>query len=545
MTLTETRPEEVDQATDAAPPLAPKEGWLTTADHKRVGLIYLFFSLLFLLVGGAIGVALKAELADSGVSIVDGNFARLFSEHATVSVLLFLAPAWVGLASFLVPLQIGASRLAFPRAMAFSLWLYVFGGGTLLVSYMIGPPQGAGAGGLGLTSALPVGAPGHGDTPTELWIMALVLLATASIVAAASLAVTLLKLRAPGLTMRRLPMFSTATFVTSMGILLATPVFLAGLFLLYLDTHYGGTLFSPKTPGATQVWQHTVWLFGRPEVFLLSLPALGAAADIVATHARRPFLDDRPLQGAIALFGILSFGTWWLVDDAANALVLPNPPALSAVLGLPVAIVVLVLLGTLAKGKTRPHVSLLFVAGFVVLLAFGAANGIIAAVAGVHGHAWTEGHLHVVIFGAPTVLLAGAIYHWAPKLFGRQLSAGVGGAVFLLLFGGFFLMGLGDYLLGYNGAPAHVKDFPSSEDWTTYSQLGTVGAALLALGGLVLLADMVRALATKGETAPDDPYEGLTLEWATTSPPPPHNFDAVPEVRSAYPVYDLRRGGAD
>jgi cytochrome c oxidase subunit 1 len=521
---------------------------LTTADHKKVGLAYLLLSLVFLLVGGAIGAVLKAELANEGIQLVNGNFSRLVSEHVTVSVFLFLAPAWVGLASYVVPLQIGAARLAFPRAMAFSLWTYAMGGALLIASYIIGPPGGEGSGFLGLTSPDPLAAvPSGSSEATDLWLVSLMVLSIAAIIAATTLAVTVLKLRTPGLTLRRIPMFSTASLVTSLGIILATPVFFAGLLLFYLDQHYGGVLFSSSTEGARTVWRNTVWLYGRPELFLLTLPALGAAADIVATHARRPFLDDRPIRAALALFGILSLGAFWLPSDAARAIVQPSPAVLNAVLGLPVAVIVLVLLGTLAKGRPHPHVSLLFVAGFVVLLAFGAANGLIAGLADVTGSAWTTGHLHVVIFGAPTLLVAGSIYHWGPKMSGRSLSNAAGGLVFLLLFGGFLLIGLGDYLLGYNGAAAHVADIPSSADLGTYVQLGTVGAVLLALGGLVLLADLVRALATKpaeGEAAAADPYEGLTLEWAAASPPPAHNFDAVPEVRSPYPVYDLRTPAA-
>jgi heme/copper-type cytochrome/quinol oxidase subunit 1 len=518
--------------------------WLTTADHKRLGITYLFFALLFLLVGGALGTALKLELAGTGTQIVGDHFSRVFSEHATVSVFLFLAPAWVGLAAYVVPLQIGAARLAFPRLMALSLWLYVFGGALLVLSYMLGSPHAS------LTSALPAQAvEGGAGTPTDLWVLSLGMVAVAAVLAAGSLAVTILKLRVDGLTMNRLPMFTTAAFVTSLGVIVATPMFVAGLALLYIDQHWGGQLFAEGTLGADVVWRHTVWLFGRPELFLLTLPGLGAAADIVSTHARRPFLDDRPVRALIALFGILSLGALWLPHNAAHALALPSPAALHAALGGVVGLIVLILLGTLAKGRVRPHVSLLFVAGFVVLLAFAAANAVIAGVAGVHGHAWTEGHLHVAVFGAPTLLVAGAIYHWAPKMFGRHLSAGAGGGVFLLLFGGFLLMGLGDYLLGYNGAPNHVKDFGPGHDWGTYTQLGTVGAVLLAAGALVLAADLVRVAAGQGSAAVDDPYEGLTLEWATASPPPPANFDAVPEVRSAYPVRDLRTpvttGGAD
>jgi cytochrome c oxidase subunit 1 len=536
MTITETRPDEAAPA-DAR----PAGGWLATADHKRIGLTYLVAALVFAIASGVLGELLRLELNSSGVQIVGQQGARIFSAHATMAALLFLAPAWVGLAAYLVPLQIGAARLAFPRLMAFALWTYLSGGVLLCVSYVVNSaPTRDGGWLLGIVNSVPPGAPNNGPagSASVLWIVSLMLVGLAAVLAAAVLATTILKLRVEGLTLSRIPMFSTATLVTSLGVLVATPMFLAGLVLLYIDHWAGGQILT--SPGGQSVWSHTVWLYGRPEVYLLTLPALGAAADMVATHARRPFLDARPLQFALGAFGVLAFGALWTPHDAAKALILPNPPALNAVLGALIGIVVLVLLGTLARGRPRGHISLLFVAGFILLLVFAAANDIAAAVASVHGHAFTDGQIHVAVFGAPTLVLAGALFHWAPKLFGRFLSAAAGGAAFLLLFGGFLLVGLGDYLLGYNGAGHQVIDYGSGHNWGTYSQLGTVGGILIALGALVVLAEVVRALASRGAAAPADPYDGLTLEWATASPPSAANFDSVPEVRSAYPVYDLR-----
>ena len=533
MTITETRPEADAQA--PAPPAA--EGLATTADHKLLGLLFLGGAMLFLIIGGVIGMVLRMELADEGVSIVGGNYNRLFSLHSSVSALLFLPPAWVGLATYVVPLQIGAGRLALPRLHAFAAWLFLLGGTLLVAAYILGPPVG-----LGIADAIPAPSPpGGADNPNALAIVAMGMVAVAMVLAAVDLAVTVLKLRTPGLTLRRLPMFSWASLVSSLVTIFATPVFVGGLVLLYIDQRFGGTFFGSENVAGQAIWQHTLWLFGRPEIYLLALPGLGAACDIVATHARRPLLSLDAARLHIGLFGVLSFGAWAAGTKVADALVLPTYSVLTALVAVPLAVLVLVWLGTLAKGKPRLHPSLLFVVFAVMLLGVGGLHVAIAAMAGVEGSAWTTGHLHTVAFGAPTLLLAGSIYHWAPKLFGRELAEGLGRLAALGLFGGFFLMGLGSYLLGYDGAPAHVRDFSFSASATTYGLLAAIGALVVVVAALAVVGDAVRAASARSVTAgPDDPYEGLTLEWATSSPPPRAGFDSVPEVRSAHPLLDLR-----
>lgn len=536
MTMTETRPE-----AESTPAHSSYErgaqGLARTADHKMLGLLFLGGAFVFLVVGGIIGMVLRAELVDQGVSIVGGNYNRLFSLHATVSALLFLPPAWIGLATYVVPLQIGAGRLALPRLHAFATWLFLLGGGLLIAAYVIGPPVG-----LGIANAVPMAASAGGSNHANvLAIVAMGLVAVSMILASVDLAVTVLKLRTPGLTLLRLPMFSWGTLVSSLVTIFATPVFLGGLVLLYIDQRFGGSFFHPDNVGGQVVWQHTLWLFGRPEIYLLALPGLGAACDIVATHARRPLLSLDAARTAIALFGVLSFGAWAAGTKVADAIVLPTYSPLTALIVIPLGLLTLVWLGTLAKGHPTLHPSLMFVIGAVLLFAVGALHTLVAAASGVDGRAWTTGQLHTVAFGAPTLLLAGAVYHWAPKLFGRELSASVGRLAFLGIFGGFFLLGLGSYLLGYDGAPAHVKDFEFSTSATTYSLLAAVGGVLLLLGVLGMLGDVISAtLGRHSASGPDDPYEGFTLEWATASPPPPAGFDSVPEVRSAHPLLDLR-----
>jgi cytochrome c oxidase subunit 1 len=537
MTLVEDRP----VAAEAQPPEpapAPADSWFTTADHKRLGLLFVYLSLLFLVAGGVVGIILRAQLAEPGQNILSAeSYFRLFSAHATLMTLLFLAPLWVGLATYLVPLQIGANRLALPRLHAFALWLYVAGGGCLVASYIIGPPNG-----LGITGSLPLPiAPDGVNQATRLWIASLAVVAFAALLSAVNLVITPLALRTDGMTIARLPAFTWASLVTGLITLISTPVFLAGLLLLYLDQRYGGTFFDAGTNGSQIVWQHTVWLFGRPEIYLLTLPALGAASDIVATHARRPLLDHRAAIVLLGAFGVLSIGAWTAGDKVANAVVLPTYSVSASLVVAPLALLVLLWLGTLAQGRPKFHVSLLFVAGYVLLLVVGAGNVIAASVKGVDGGtAWTVGHLHVVAFGAPTLVAIGALYHWAPKLWGRTLSAGLGSLVFLLMFAGFLVMGLSSYLLGYDGVPAHVPGVVGKSSWQALNRASAAGGVLVVLGAVVFLMEVVRATVGRSQAVGDDPYEGLTLEWATSSPPPPHDFDNVPEVRSAAPLADAR-----
>lgn len=517
-----------------APVAAPStESWFNTGDHKKLGLAFVAASLLFLVVGGALGVVLRAELAEPGVQIVGDNFGRLFSMHATVMTMLFLGPLWVGLATYMVPLQLGAGRLALPRVHATALWLFVLGGCLLVAAYVVGPPAG-----LGLTSPFALVAHGRANHATTLWIASLLVLAASSILASTSLLTTVVTLRAEGMTFLRLPAFSWATMVTAIISLLSTPVFVAGLVLLELDQRFGGTLFTAR--GSAAVWQHSLWLFGRPEIYLLTLPGLGAASDIVATHARRP-LPARALNlAALSALAVLSLGAWAAGHRVANAVVLPTYTPLTALVALPVGLLVLLWLAALRLGRPQFHVSLLFVAGFVMLLAVGAGNVLGAAVAGISGgSAWTTGHLHTVAFGAPTLLAFGALYHWAPKFWGRSLSPRLGAAAFLFLFGGFLVGGVASYVLGYQGAPNRVKDL--APKFANLDRVAAAGGVLVLVGVVVFLLDLLTSVGRRrGAEAGDDPYTGLTLEWATASPPPAHGFDTVPEVRSAAPLEDVR-----
>lgn len=540
MTVLQERPTLETPAAPASLAPAYADVWLDTADHKRLGLLFVYASFLFLVASGAAALVVGAKQAAPGVNLAGSTVARLYGLHTQSGVLLFLTALWIGLATYVVPLQIGAGRLALPRLSAFGFWVYLFGGVCFLVSYLAGQVNG-----LGITqsSPLPV-VPGGVDTATMLWIVSLAMVSVGFLLASASLVVTVAGLRTDGMTLLRVPAFSWATLVAGAVALVSTPVFLGGLLLLGLDQRFGGSLFAPSTNGSLAIWQRTVWLYGRPDVYLLTIVALGAASDLVATHAHRPLLEHRAALALLALMGVLSLGAWTGGASATQAVIVPTFNVVTAAIAVPLGATVLMWLGTAARGEPGFHVSLLFVVGAIGLWIIGAANALGAALHHVNGvtgaSTWIAGNVHTVVVGPPTLIAFGAIYHWAPKMWGRPLRAAAGALVFFATFAGLAATGLAYYFLGYNGAP-----LGQTTGITSYQQglyvLAEVGGVLVVIGVLLLLADLATSGRRSGDATLDDPYRGLTLEWATTSPPPPWGFDALPEVRSEAPLYALRQ----
>jgi len=555
MAMTDTEVEEgapADDTPPAHPVLDLPDPWPKGTDHKFVGSLFVAAALVFLLAGVAIALLMRAQLSSADADILgDRTYRQLFTMHGVMSVFLFLLPVWLGLGSAIVPLQIGASRLAFPRLHAMAFWLFL-GGGAMVVA---APALSDVFHGWALSDPIPVklGLPGQGP---DFLLLGLIVVCMAAILVVVNILVTILQLRAPAMSLRRIPIFSWSIMVSGAVLLLALPILIGAFGLLFVDRHYGSSLFSGFTGsrgGNPLIWPRIFWFGAYPVLWALLIPALGVVSEIVATFAGRPLFSRDRASAAIAGVGVLSFAGWGSeVSTLPRARVLFVIGAL-AVLA-PVASLVVNWLATLRMaGKEGDRDALranfmatpmLWALGMVPVLALGlAASAVSALDAGRDAHAnyWQVGQQHGLFFGAASIGAAAALSFWGPKLWGRRLSDAMAKLEILAVVGGTLLTVLGMPLLGAQDMLVHTSTFDSGDDWALGNLVVTAGAAIVGLGLLLVLLDVAgNVLARRGRVAGADPWGGHTLEWATTSPPPIHNFDALPEIRSGTPLLDLR-----
>lgn len=533
-----------------------------SADHKTVGTLFIAVALLCLVITGVLALILRAQLTAPDSELLSSNtYRQLFTLHGVFGIFLFLAPAWIGLGTAMVPLQIGASRLAFPRLQAFSLWVLVAGAVVIIMSPFA---DGATAvNGWALNTPLAEGKGFRGDA-LDLLVLGLITVGVALLVAALNLMVTIVKFRAPGLTQRRSPVFTWSMFVSSAVLLLALPVLLGALGMLFVDRHYGGRIFNGFTGsggGNPAMWPRVFWFGAYPLLWALLLPALGVITEIVAVFSRRRLFDHGRALAALGAIGVLAFAGWGSqLSGLGN---IRYAFAIGALLLLlPVASLVLNWLATLgpalADKRSRQAgssgapldlqaVPMLHALGAITVLAVGLVGGAILAVnagTGTQRTYWAVATQHTLFFGTATFAIVSALHYWAPKLWGRHLSAGLGRIQFLLLLVGTQLAFLPMYVLGLQHMHIHLATFPPDKGWEPANIASTVGASILGVAVLVLILDIVISVVLQhGPKAEADPWGGHTLEWATASPPPLHNFHSLPEVRSEAPVLDLAAAG--
>ena len=519
-------------------------GWVTTVDHKRIGILYLVTSIGFFIASGILSLLMRAELAQPGLQIVErGTYNQLFTMHGTGMMFLFATPAVAGLANYFVPLQIGAPDVVYPRLNALTYWLYLLGGLVVFSGFLTE----TGAASFGWTAYTPLSdatySPGAG---ADLWIVGLMLVGTSSILGAVNLMATIFGMRAPGMTMFRLPIFVWNIIVTMALIMFSFPVLTAALAALFIDRNFGGGFFDPALGGDPILYQHLFWFFGHPEVYIVILPFFGVVTEIIPVFSRKPLFGYRGFVFATLLIGAYSFSVWAHHMFTTGAVDNPFFSATSMLIAVPTGVKFFNWISTMWRGKLRFPTPMLFCMGFLFMFLMGGITGIFVASPpidyAVHDTYYVVAHFHYTLFGGSVFALFAGFYYWIPKMSGRMMGEGLGKLHFWLMLIGFNLTFFPMHQLGLDGMPRRVPDYLPGSGFDTLNALATVGSGILALSVLVFLVNFFVSM-RGGEAAGDDPWEANTLEWATSSPPPHHNFTSLPPVRSERPVFDARHGG--
>jgi cytochrome c oxidase subunit I len=513
--------------------------WLTTVDHKKIGIMYIANSFFFFFLAGILALVMRSELAVPGLQFLDDRtYNEAFTMHGTIMIFLFVVPVLAGFANYVVPLQLGAPDMAFPRINALSFWLLPAGGLMIMSGYLFGGA--AAEGWTGYTPLSSAYSPGPG---TDLWLIGLILVGTASILGSVNFIATIFKMRAPGMTLFRMPIFVWTVLVTMTLILLATPVLTAGLIALFIDRNYGGSFFEPSAGGNPILWQHIFWFFGHPEVYIVILPAMGVVSEVLPVFSRKPLFGYRAFVFATVGIGLLSFSVWAHHMFTTGVVFLPFFSFMTALIAVPTGVKMFNWIATLFRGSISLTTPMLFALGFISMFLIGGISGVMLAEPPIDFHLqdtyFVVAHLHYVFFGGSVMGVFAALYYWFPKMCGRRLNETLGKTHFWLMLIGFNLAFFPMHMLGIQGMPRRIADYSPDAGWTLLNIISTLGAFTIAISILPLMLNVV-ATFINGERVGDDPWEGNTLEWATTSPPPPYNFDTLPPIRSERPVFDLR-----
>jgi cytochrome c oxidase subunit 1 len=517
--------------------------WLTTVDHKRIGILYIWTSLLFLGIGGVMALMIRTQLATPNESLlVRESYNETVTMHGTTMVFLVVVPILAGIGNYVVPLMIGARDMAFPRLNALSYWLFLLGGVVLMASFFTS--DGASANGwYGYPPLSTLRSPGDG---MDLWILGLHILSLGSLAGAINFIVTVHNMRARGMSWMRMPLFIWAIVTYAWLLLLVLPALSAGLTLLLLDRQAGTHFFDAANGGSPVLYQHVFWFFGHPEVYIMILPAFGIVSEVIPVFARKPIFGYKAVAFSTAGIAFYSMLVW-----AHHMFTVGMPTGLdiffmlsSMVIAVPTGVKIFNWLATIWRGNISFDTPMLFALGLVGLFTIGGLTGIFLAAFPVdwqaHDSYFVVAHFHYVLFGGSMFGIFAGLYYWWPKMFGRRLDEGLGKLHFWLFFVGMNLTFMPQHFLGFLGMQRRIYTYTHGGLWEIYNMISTIGSYVMGLGVLVFVVNVVKTART-GRRAGNDPWIGDTLEWYTTSPPPPWNFERIPYITSARPLRDLRR----
>jgi cytochrome c oxidase subunit 1 len=510
--------------------------WLTTTDHKKIGYLYLITSFAYFLIGGVMALVIRAQLFAPGLEVVatKEQYNQLFTMHGTIMLLMFATPLFAGFANVLMPLQIGSPDVAFPRLNALAYWFFSFGSLIAVAGFLT--PQGAAS--FGWFAYTPLSSqtfsPGLGG---NMWVFGLGLSGFGTILGAVNFITTIITMRVPGMTMWRMPIF------TSILVLLAFPVLAAAILALGSDRVFGSHVYDAANGGAI-LWQHLFWFFGHPEVYIIALPFFGIVSEIFPVFSRKPIFGYKTLVYATIAIGALSMTVWAHHMYVTGSVLLPFFALMTMLIAVPTGVKIFNWIGTMWRGSVTFETPIVFALGFLISFVFGGLTGVILASPPLDFHVsdsyFVVAHFHYVVFGTVVFAMFAGFYFWWPKFTGKMLNESLGRIHFWILFIGFHMTFLIQHWLGVMGMPRRYATYQAEDGFTWMNQLSTVGSIFLALSMIPFLLNVYLTARNGEKVTVNDPWGyGRSLEWATSCPPPRHNFTSIPRIRSESPAFDL------